>query len=382
LGAIARQWNAAGITSTRGAAWNTSRIKRLLLNPRYAGLRAYRGAVVDPGTWQPILDADTHAGLVAVLKDKSRGFAVSYERKYLGSHRYVCGVCGAKMEHSVSTHADGRRFSRYRCTASTHLSRTQPELDAYVESVVLAYLSDEERLHKILAEKRNDVDVDGLRTRRTALAAQKDELATLFTDGVLDGPAVRRESSKLTTSIAAIDTTLADAARRNPVAELIADGPEMLEKRWAALSPDLKGKIIDEIFTVTVNPSPLRPLFPAGVHPHRIEDGMSFAEMDITAITIVCDNKSHARGKVAEFDTRVKFGAGAAWTSQRQFTESGRQEYQRPDGTTRQDWTCKLCGLSFEGSEETISRVLDPVAPTGESQVNLRALNMPASRQQ
>ena len=256
LRAVAREWNTAGITSTRGATWNTSRLKRLLLNPRYAGLRTYRGAVTGPGTWQAILDPDTHAGLTAVLRDTTRGSAVSYERKYIGSHRYRCGVCGAVLQHTVSTHADGRTFHRYACTAAAHLSRTQPELDAYVEAVVLAYLTGEPRLHTMLAAKRNDVDIDGLRTRRAALAAQKDELATLFTEGVLDGPAVRRESAKLTTAIAAIDAALADAARRNPVAELVADGPTMVEKRWAALSADLKGKIIDELVTVTVGPSP------------------------------------------------------------------------------------------------------------------------------
>jgi DNA invertase Pin-like site-specific DNA recombinase len=255
LRAIAREWNAAGISSTRGAMWNTSRLKRLLLNPRYAGLRTYRGKVTGPGDWKPILDADTHAGLTAILRDRSRGAAVSYERKYIGSHRYLCGRCGAPMHHTRATHANGRSFSRYACTAEAHLSRSQPELDAYVEAVALAYLRDEKRLHKILADKRDEVNVDELRTRRAGLAARKDELATLFTDGVLDGPAVRRESGKLTTKIAGIDTALAEVARRNPVAELVADGPETVEKRWAALSPDLKGKIVDEICTVTVNPS-------------------------------------------------------------------------------------------------------------------------------
>ena len=256
LRAIAREWNAAGITSTRGATWNTSRLKRLLLNPRYAGLRTYRGAVTGPGTWQAILDPDTHAGLTAVLRDTTRGAAVSYERKYIGSHRYRCGICEAVLQHTVSTHADGRTFHRYACTAAAHLSRTQPELDTYVEAVVLAYLTGEPRLHTMLADKHDQVNVDELRTRRAALAAQKDELATLFTEGVLDGPAVRRESGKLSAKIAGIDTALADAARRSPVADLVADGPATVEKRWAALSPDLKGKIIDEIFTVTVNPSP------------------------------------------------------------------------------------------------------------------------------
>jgi site-specific DNA recombinase len=256
LRAIAREWNAAGISSTRGAAWNTSRLKRLLLNPRYAGLRTYRGKVTGPGNWKEILDPDTHAGLVAVLRDTSRGGAVSYERKYIGSHRYLCGVCGARLHRTRSTHADGRTFSRYACTAAAHLSRSQPELDAYVEAVVLSFLRDEKRLHTILADKHDEVNPDELRTRRAGLAAQKDELATLFTEGVLDGPAVRRESGKLTAKIAGIDATLAEVARRNPVADLVKDGPEMVEKHWAALSPDLKGKIIDEVCTVTVNPSP------------------------------------------------------------------------------------------------------------------------------
>jgi site-specific DNA recombinase len=256
LRAIAREWNAAGISSTRGAAWNTSRLKRLLVNPRYAGLRTYHGKVTGPGDWKEIIDAETHAGLTAVLRDTSRGGAVSYERRYIGSHRYRCGRCQAPMQHTVSTHADGRTFSRYACTAAAHLSRSQPELDAHVEKVVLAAVRDEKRVHKILADKRDKVDVDELRTRRAALAAQKDELATLFTEGVLDGPAVRRESGKLSAKIADIDTALADAARRNPVADLVKDGPAMVEKRWAALSPDLKGKIIDEVCTVTVNPSP------------------------------------------------------------------------------------------------------------------------------
>jgi site-specific DNA recombinase len=256
LRAIGRRWNEAGMTSSRGAQWNTSRLKRLLINPRYAGLRTYHGKVTGPGDWPAILDADTHHGLTAVLRDSSRSTAVSYERKYIGSYRYACGLCGAPMQHTVSTHAGGRTFHRYACTAAAHLSRTQPELDAYVEAVALAYLRDDTKLAALLAEQSETVDVGGLRTRRAALVAQKDELATLFADGVLDGPAVRRESAKLTAKIAGIDTALAEQARRSPVADLVKDGPERIEKRWAALSPDLKGKIIDELFTVRVNPSP------------------------------------------------------------------------------------------------------------------------------
>lgn len=256
LRAVVKGWNASGVKSSRGAAWNVSRIKRMLLNPRYAALRAYHGKIVGPGDWEAVLDLDTHHGLVAMLKDPSRTTKVSYERKYVGSHRYLCGLCGAKMEHTVSTHADGRTFHRYRCSAAPHLSRTQPELDNYVQRVALEYMRNAENLHRILAATSPGVDPNELRARRAALQAQKDELATLFTDGVLDGPAVRRESAKLQAKIGAVDTALADLARRNPAADLLAEGVDKLEQRWEAATPDMKGKVLDELFTVVVNRSP------------------------------------------------------------------------------------------------------------------------------
>ena len=257
--AVARDMNKAESLTAAGKPWNGVNLKRVLMNPRYAGLRVYRGKVVGPGDWQAILDADTHAGLVAILSDTSRGPAtVNYERRYIGSRRYLCGRCGAPMQHTVASHADGRTFHRYACTAAAHLARSQPELDAYIERVALGYLLDAEKLHKAIAAKTADggVDPGELRTRRAALVAQKDELASMFTDGILDGPAVRRESAKLQQKISTIDSALADLARRSPLADLLAEGAHEVENRWAAASPDMKGKIIDELFTVVVNPAP------------------------------------------------------------------------------------------------------------------------------
>jgi site-specific DNA recombinase len=287
--AIVRRWNTAGMLTAAGKAWNGRNVKAVLMNPRYAGLRTYHGKVVGPGAWEAVIDTDTHAGVVAVLSDPSRGPAtVNYERKYLGSRRYICGhsdcacghtlrqhktggcedcacdkfkaggdVCGAPMQHTVSKHADSKAFHRYVCTRTAHLARTQPELDAYVETVALRYLRDDADLAQILATKQDKgaVDPNELRTRRAALLAQKDELATLFTEGVLDGPAVRRESAKLQSKIGAIDAALAELVRRSPLAELLAEGVDKLDERWQATSPDIKGKIIDELFTVVVMPT-------------------------------------------------------------------------------------------------------------------------------
>lgn len=251
---VLREWNGKNILTAKGNAWRAFTLKRLLVNPRYAALCEYRGKVVGPGNWKAIIDPEDHAGLVALLNDsRRRPHNVSWERKYIGSYRYRCGKCGEVMQHFVS---NGNHH--YRCTAKSHLSRKQPELDQFVEAVALDYMRDQEKLARALAaaSRATDIDPTELRARRASLQAQKDELAALFTDGVLDGPSVRREAAKLSEKIAAVDATLAEMARRSPLAEMLSEGVDGLEKKWAAASPDIKGKVLDELFTVVVQPVP------------------------------------------------------------------------------------------------------------------------------
>jgi len=258
---IIREWNAAGVVTARGNRWILTTFRRLMTNPRYAALCEYKGKVIGPGNWPAVLTVEQHNGLVAVFKDKASNFkGTSWERKWIGTRRYVCGYrgddgqqCGALMEHYVSKQAHA-----YRCMASRHLSRQQPALDDLVEKVALGFMHDEVKVGALLAaasKGRDGIDGTELRTRRGALQATKDDLAALFTEGVLDAPSVRRESAKLTAQIADIDAALAELARRSPLAELMSEGVEHLDARWAEASQDIKGKVIDELFTVVVNPA-------------------------------------------------------------------------------------------------------------------------------
>ena len=55
--------------------------------------------------------------------------------------------------------------------------------------------------------------------------------------------------------LAVVDAQLADAARTDPVAGLIADKDRVREK-WQACTPTVQGQIIDQLMTVTVMPCP------------------------------------------------------------------------------------------------------------------------------
>lgn len=133
---VAREWNAAGLRTTLAGrtqkrhgkefvvpgTWNAPRVRRLLINPRYAGLKVHQGKVVGPGDWEALIDETTHHGLVAFLSDPARIICTSFEKKYMGSGVYRCGVCGGPMRHAVpgGKKPGGRR---YECRAKQHVVR-------------------------------------------------------------------------------------------------------------------------------------------------------------------------------------------------------------------------------------------------------------------
>ncbi|MGH9031637.1 MAG: recombinase family protein, partial [Acidimicrobiia bacterium] len=73
LSSIARDWNTRGVlTPRRQKQWGVNVVRRVLINPRNAGLRVHRGEVVGPAAWDAIISIDTHRKLVALLTDPSR----------------------------------------------------------------------------------------------------------------------------------------------------------------------------------------------------------------------------------------------------------------------------------------------------------------------
>jgi site-specific DNA recombinase len=102
------------------------------------------------------------------------------------------------------------------------------------------------------------VDLAALRAKRAALQARLDELAAMFAEGAIDGSQLRRGTSELRVQIASVDGVLADVTRVSPVADLIRDGHgrDRLQQRWDTLTPDIRGKVIEELMTVTVLPAP------------------------------------------------------------------------------------------------------------------------------
>jgi hypothetical protein len=249
---VVREWNALGLKGTRGTTWSSPRIRRLLINPRYAGIQVYQGKAMDcvVGDWERVIDVDTHRGLVAYLSDPSRIKCTSFEKKHMGSGVYLCGVCDAPMRHAFA----GRpRVRRYECSQGQHVTRRGEPVDALVEELVLGRLSSPQV--RLVLGSGEKVDVAALQAKRAAWQARLDELAGLFAEGAIDASQLRRGSNDLRTQMSAVDSMLANLAQSSPVADLLTAG-EKLREHWAELTPDIKGKVIEETVTIRIMPSP------------------------------------------------------------------------------------------------------------------------------
>ncbi len=260
---VALEWNAKGLQTTLAGStqkrsgkdyvvpgtWNAPRVRRLLVNPRYAGLKTLRGKVIGKGDWTALIDEDTFNGLVAYLSDPSRNPGTNFERKYIGAGVYVCGRCGGKMKSAMP---GGRKTYCYVCRDKAHILRSGQPLDEFVSAVVVHRLSQPDA-HLLLDDKR--IDIPALQTDRASLRARLDKLADNFAEGVIDDSQLRSGTSKLRAKLAGIDSQLAGAARSDPVAGLIAER-ELVAKRWDEASPSIRGQIIDALMTVTVLPCP------------------------------------------------------------------------------------------------------------------------------
>lgn len=257
---VARDWNAAGLkTTVKKGDWNGARVRRLLVNPRYAALKVHRGKVVGPGDWTPLITPDVHRSLVTLLSDPSRIKCTSFERKYLGSGLYRCGVCddGTTMKAAMpGNKADGtpvRRSRAYVCRVRAHLVRAGDPLDDFVTAQILERMTRDEDASSLLGNQA--VDVTALTVQRDALQAKLDDITRMFEDDDIGADQFAATSRSTRSKLAVIDQQLAEVTRTSPAAALIAAGNGAWTL-WQSMTVTQRAEAVDEVAVVTVKPCP------------------------------------------------------------------------------------------------------------------------------
>lgn len=210
--------------------WITSTVRRLLVSPFQAALlpppmpegvkyRADRFTLSHcaPGAWEPILTADQVNAARGRLLDSSRLFHDGDTKaKWLLAGLGVCGKCGGPTR-STQSRTTARRVRAIRCTAGCFVRPAAP-IEEYVVHTVVNVLGTPGLLTWV---DDGGADIDSLRTRREALAAERAEAEGLYRSRKLSAPTFSDMVDEIDAALAQTDGDLADALRADPLAEFV-----------------------------------------------------------------------------------------------------------------------------------------------------------------
>lgn len=246
LRAIVRGLNDRGVTTTAGNPWKPTELRRLLQNPRHAGLLVHRGVVVGPGTWPAIVDEDTHRAVVAVLSDPSRSKA-GRPRRYLLTGLAACAVCGGSIYGVTEP-----RGPLYYCETRRHVARRAEAIDELVEGVIVARLALPDAAEAFARDDSKE-RASELRTEERGLRARLDGLAEAFAVGDIDRQALRAGTQRIKGRLDVVSAELTALASTPDIAPLLTS--EDVAGEWAGLDVDRRRAIIDTLVTVTIHPA-------------------------------------------------------------------------------------------------------------------------------
>ena len=231
---ILRDWAQQGVTTSAGNAWASQSLRRMLLSPRIAGLRAHRGEVVGTAEWEPIIDEATHHRLKARLSTKTSGRQARQRRYLLTGGLAVCGHCGA----SLVARPNNRAKPSMVCAAGPgqtgcgRLRVTAEPLEEFVGAMVIEAL-DSPNLVTAL-QTADTTDSDDAETMRH-IGQWQDQVEQLAIDHYTDQQISRAEylaaSKALNARIEQAKTSLSRGTRNRVLADL-PQTRQQLQQAW------------------------------------------------------------------------------------------------------------------------------------------------------
>lgn len=190
---MARWLNGRGTPTGSGGPWGSHTVRRILINPRYAGIVVYKrdklGAAAPsfPGSFPAIVDEAVFAAVAEKLADPRRKKQFGTGRKHLGSGLYQCGICGRRVR------AHGGPLC-YKCP-DRHVTRTAAPIDDLVIALIRERLAKPD-IAQLAATRKDKESVaaaeDAKRLRARIKQTQRDYDADL-----IDGERYREKTGKL-----------------------------------------------------------------------------------------------------------------------------------------------------------------------------------------
>lgn len=237
-----------------------STVRGILTNPRYAGRRVYKGAVVsESGQWPALVSGERFDIVQARITDPRRktNQSGSTARKHLGSGFYLCACQTETVDGEPRPRPGALRVvsggtgDRYRCRVCG-MSRNREQVDAYVVGTLLARLSQPDALAALTPQP---VDVSELLTEQEAIKARLRKLALLVADGTLTDEDVRAAAEPLRVRLAEVQRRIG-AASTPPILASLEGSLDRLEEVLPTLPTERRRALAAAFLTVTLDRAP------------------------------------------------------------------------------------------------------------------------------
>jgi len=243
LAAICRDLAAAGITSTTGRPLTYGTLKRILLNPRTAGLLRDGSA----GSWEPLIDPAAQQMLRSAFITRP---GESGKIKYLLSGIATCGICGAKAQSILN----GGKLA-YGCVppGCTRIRRNMAHLDGYITARLLALLNSDEARQALPGQSGDGalaMEIAALERQRGQILEVMASLQGKSTDGVMAlGSSLLRFDQRI---------ALLRAQTAGPGQQLLAAHAGITAQEFRSLPITMRRSLVAAAYTITIKPASRR----------------------------------------------------------------------------------------------------------------------------
>lgn len=269
LYSIAQAWNDAGMRTAKGGnRWVGETVRRVLMNPRYAGIRAYNREHY-PAAWEAVVTEDIWRAVVAILTNPSRRTANSRVRTHMMTGLILCGECKRPMGVGTShdrNRPEGQPLRKvYLCKAEgcRKLARDLDKVNKLVEDVMVERLSRPD-YKEALTNPEDGVDLDALRAEAEAIQVQIDALPDAIANDGMSLKLAAQTERLLQDKLNAVESQMVSASDARLFDGL--DEAPSAQTWWEGLDLDRHRAVIDRLVVFTVN----RTKRGRGWHPEHI----------------------------------------------------------------------------------------------------------------
>lgn len=236
--------------------WDSAKLRRIMVNPTYAGYRTV-SAKVDgkrgpqeihsKGTWEPILTDEQHHDLVALFagrKTGPRGVPV----KHLLTGIARCAVCGEYVwKARGGRRKDGGNYEVYQCKSHC-VGRNMQATDGVILGVVEGILTTPESLAALAEVPASDPTAPA---RLAELRQRLEDVENEIAEGRMPPSTGARVATRLEAQIADVEAE-ATPVFTSPVVRDLATAPDPMAL-WGELSLIARREFIRSTMTITID---------------------------------------------------------------------------------------------------------------------------------